>query len=633
MNIYSIFHLNLMYSSISISSRNSVIKNCYWPLLTLADMGIPIGIEATALTLKIIKDLEPRWIKKLKQLISIGNVEFIGSGYSQIIGPLVPYDVNFKNQYFGIKEYSKILNITPKTALINEMAYSNGITEAYIENGYDTIIMEWNNSKRYKIGWNENWKFYPQRLKIPKNKFINLIWVDSIAFQQFQRYAHGEISLKKYMKFIKSNLDKIDRNFPIYSSDAEVFNYRPGRFNTEKINNEDEWERIYNLFKLIKTKNWASFINPSEVLLSKNELAYNDLSLESVFQPIVVKKQEKYNITRWAMTGIDDLKINSRCYQIFEKTKALELKNEEHWKKIFYFWSSDFRTHINENRWKKFYKELTTYANSLVEGDTQKKIKTKKFLLKKKDRFVQAKSDNIELKLNSLKGYCIESLKLMKYGKKSLIGTVGHGYYSDIELAADFFSGHTVIDRWGKHKVTDLNDNALMSSPNNNEIFINQVVGEYSFENKLIFYEDKVCIKKQIRIANNEKLIIKPFIFTLNPEAWDRASLYVKTHNGGKFLEKFNMKEYSIDHSNIFSPLISSTNCFGNTNGIFIIGDKDKNITFETQMQHSALLPSIFYKTDGESFIFRLLFSARALDETRFIKKDLDIINAQVSIY
>ena len=213
----------------------------------------------------------------------------------------------------------------------------------------------------------------PSKVKNPKNKFINLIWVDSIAFQQFQRYAHGEISLKKYMKFIKSNLDKIDRNFPIYSSDAEVFNYRPGRFNTEKINNEDEWERIYNLFKLIKTKNWASFINPSEVLLSKNELAYNDLSLESVFQPIVVKKQEKYNITRWAMTGIDDLKINSRCYQIFEKTKALELKNEEHWKKIFYFWSSDFRTHINENRWKKFYKELTTYANSLVEGDTEKR--------------------------------------------------------------------------------------------------------------------------------------------------------------------------------------------------------------------------------------------------------------------
>ena len=50
-------------------------------------------------------------------------------------------------------------------------------------------------------------------------------------------------------------------------------------------------------------------------------------------------------------------------------------------------------------------------------------------------------------------------------------------------------------------------------------------------------------------------------------------------------------------------------------------------------MQHSALLPSIFYKIDGDSFIFRLLFSARALDETRLIKNDSDIINAQISIY
>ena len=223
-----------MFSSIPKDERPKVIKKCYWPLFEFAKMNIPIGIEASAITIKIIKKHDPEWIRTLKKYIKTRKIEFIGSGYSQIIGPLVPYDVNFKNQYFGMKEYSKILNITPKTALINEMAYSNGITEAYIENGYDTIIMEWNNSKRYKIGWNENWKFYPQRLKIPKNRSINLIWVDSIAFQQFQRYAHGEITLKKYMKFIKSNLDEIDRNFAIYSSDAEVFNYRPGRFDTEK---------------------------------------------------------------------------------------------------------------------------------------------------------------------------------------------------------------------------------------------------------------------------------------------------------------------------------------------------------------------------------------------------------------
>ena len=549
-----------MFSSISKDERPKVIKKCYWPLFDFAKMNIPIGIEASAITLKIIKKHDPEWIHTLKKYIKTRKIEFIGSGYSQIIGPLVPYEVNFKNQYFGIKEYSKILDIIPKTALINEMAYSNGITEAYLKNGYDTIIMEWNNSTRYKSRWNENWKFYPQFLKNGYDKSIKLIWADSIAFQQFQRYAHGEISLKKYMSFIKLNLGEVDRNFPIYTSDAEVFNYRPGRFKNEKKNESDEWKKIYKLYKLLKTKKWANFINTSEVLHSKSKLAYNQLSLESVVQPIVVKKQEKYNITRWAMTGVDDLKINSKCYEIFEKTKDLDLKNEKHWEKIIYFWSSDFRTHINENRWKEFYKELNTYDYNSNEKDSEKKIKPEKFFLKKKDGFVNVKSNNIELKLNSLKGYCIESLKLMKYGKKSLIGTVGHGYYNDIELAADFFSGHTVIDRWGKHKVTDLNTNSVMS-------------------------------------------------------------------------EKFRMNEYYIDHSNLFSPLISSTNCFGNTNGLFIIGDKNKYITFETQMQHSALLPSIFYKIDGESFIFRLLFFARALDETRLIKKDLDIINAQISIY
>ncbi len=37
-----------MYSSIEVGERGSVIKNCYWPLFSLAELGIPIGIEAPA---------------------------------------------------------------------------------------------------------------------------------------------------------------------------------------------------------------------------------------------------------------------------------------------------------------------------------------------------------------------------------------------------------------------------------------------------------------------------------------------------------------------------------------------------------------------------------------------------------
>ena len=45
---------------------------------------------------------------------------------------------------------------------------------------------------------------------------------------------------------------------------------------------------------------------------------------KSVFNsknPKIVKKQSKYNPTRWALTGKDDLKINTFCWNLYEKIK------------------------------------------------------------------------------------------------------------------------------------------------------------------------------------------------------------------------------------------------------------------------------------------------------------------------
>ena len=54
-NLYSFFHLNILFSSIEKEQRGEVIQKCYWPLLNLIkDSNLPIAIEAPALTLKII---------------------------------------------------------------------------------------------------------------------------------------------------------------------------------------------------------------------------------------------------------------------------------------------------------------------------------------------------------------------------------------------------------------------------------------------------------------------------------------------------------------------------------------------------------------------------------------------------
>ena len=92
-----------MFSSLETEDNKTVIEKCYRPILNISDKGIPIGIEASALTLETITKLDPEWIEHLKDNIEKDLIEFIGSGYSQIIGPLIPAKVNKWNQELGIR--------------------------------------------------------------------------------------------------------------------------------------------------------------------------------------------------------------------------------------------------------------------------------------------------------------------------------------------------------------------------------------------------------------------------------------------------------------------------------------------------------------------------------------------------
>src|SRR5689334_15169925 len=66
LQVYTLFHLNLAFSSIEEEMRGTVIERCYWPLLKLArDDGFPLAIEATAYTLDAIAKIDPVWIDTL----------------------------------------------------------------------------------------------------------------------------------------------------------------------------------------------------------------------------------------------------------------------------------------------------------------------------------------------------------------------------------------------------------------------------------------------------------------------------------------------------------------------------------------------------------------------------------------
>ena len=40
--------------------------------------------------------------------------------------------------------------------------------------------------------------------------------------------------------------------------------------------------------------------------------------------PIIVKKQSKYNINRWAVCGKDNLLLNTYCWRIFNYLKTIQ---------------------------------------------------------------------------------------------------------------------------------------------------------------------------------------------------------------------------------------------------------------------------------------------------------------------
>ena len=288
---YILFHLNLMFSSIEEAQRLEVIHRCYEPLLDLAERGIPVAIEASGLTLEIVEQLAPDWIARLKGLVASGRAEFVGAGYAQAIGPLMPWSVVARNLALGRTVYRKLLGTDPRVALVNEQAYSAGLVPLYREDGYDAIVMDWDDPASHHAEWNRHWRYHPQRAQGVEGAEIGLLWSNTIAFQKLQRLAHGDISLDDYADFVLSHRGPVDRVFALYTNDAECFDFRPGRFATETVTTHGEWKAIGAAFEALRQRG-VSLAFPSDALKAASGAnAGHLLALEAPDNPVPVEKQ------------------------------------------------------------------------------------------------------------------------------------------------------------------------------------------------------------------------------------------------------------------------------------------------------------------------------------------------------
>jgi len=659
-----LFHLNLAFSSLEEESHAEVIRRCYRPALELThDTGFPIALEATGWTLRRIAQLDPGWIELLRELLADGSAEFVGSAHAQCAAPLLPVLLNAWNLRLGREVYQELLGVAPRIALVCEQVYSPGLVPLYLEADYEALIVDWDNAQRSHPQWPAEYRLRPQRA-LGAEHAIPIVWSKSIAFQKFQRFAHGELSLERYLDYVREVAAAAaapGRVLMLYANDIEIFDHRPRRFAAEPRLQEGEWRRIAAGLLALREQEVGVPVLPSHALdLLDCPGAGHELVLETPDQPILVKKQDKYNVSRWAVTGRDDIGVNTRCWRLYERLRQEECADPERWRELCELWASDFRTHITQARWDAYLARLAAVEREWLPspsggavpageeaqsaGDTAaglvpvalEPVAPEPVALapdalepvgeigsvSRESDILQLRAGPLTVRLNLRRGMAIEAFSDISVATRPLLGTLEHGYFPTIELGADFYSGHLVQESPLTHKVTDLER-------------VQPAVG--------LDGQGRLCalahiptelgpIEKAIRLDPGGGAVELEWVLhwselplgslrlghvTLLPEAFAAQTLWYATHNGGAELETHRIGGPGFDHGAAVSALVSCRQGLGVTEGVVLLGDAERTIHVEVDHTFALPLGLVTWRPGVERWFLRLCFALTESDETR----------------
>ncbi|MBW8708414.1 MAG: hypothetical protein JF627_03985 [Alphaproteobacteria bacterium] len=616
MNGFALFHLNLAFSSIEEEQRATVVRDCYGPLLELAEKHGPIGIEATAYTLQAIAKCDKAWLARLKDLIGRGRVEFIGSGYAQAIGPLLPADMVAANLRLGNAAYHEMLGLTPRIGLINEQAWSGGLVGQYLDAGYSALLVDWDNVANFHPGWTPDMRYAPQRALGSDGRDIPILWTNTVAFQKLQRLAHDDIPLEDYLGFVSGQCGEGHRTLCLYASDAEIFGFRPGRYRTEESNQGGtEWTRLHAAFEALNALPGVRLVSPSDALEQAAVTA--PIRLETAAYPIPVKKQRKYNVTRWAVSGRDDIAINAACQRIYQALKRTNAPDDD-WRELCRLWASDFRTHITQARWEGYCRDLSAMEARLgtrpaaalpaPAGETVT------------DRHIEIETPSLRVRLDRRRGLAIQRAGFAP-DFTPLIGGIPHGHFDDIALQADWYTGDCVFEAPGEPKVTDLDwaTTHIARAPDGSVTVHGAIATPLGPILKVMtFHADipRIDFDLEFQWQAWGRGALRLGHITLRGEAFDEQSLAFTTTNGGA-AERFALAGQTVEHGAPVSFLVSAACALGMTEGWLELADARRKVRIEVDRAVAPLVGLINHRSTGGKLFCQLLLSALELDDTR----------------
>jgi hypothetical protein len=345
-----------------------------------------------------------------------------------------------------------------------------------------------------------------------------------------------------------------------------------------------------------------------------------------------VKKQAKYNVSRWAITGRDDLWINTMCHRIYQCLQGSAVQAQ--WRTLCELWASDIRTHITAERWdaaRQQARQLLTAlgSDSSFDGAVQREFPRAgttpggcegvMLAYDPEGIMLELTTADVQLHLNLRRGLAIDSLAFRSQGWRPVIGTLAHCYFDSIDLGADFYSAITVIEKVTQHKrVTDLEKVAPLITHDEHYLYLRAAIATKDGE-----------IIKHLRLARRGEEVgcgiefpgwkrpygtVRCGYVTLLPESFS-ARLRVKTRNGGRSEESFELNR-DVHHTQPASTLVSVTTGLGGESGLVTVADGDIGVAIEWHPSACAAFPMLYHQECSPASLTRIIFSLSELDES-----------------
>jgi hypothetical protein len=289
------------------------------------------------------------------------------------------------------------------------------------------------------------------------------------------------------------------------------------------------------------------------------------------------------------------------------------------WRELCRLWASDFRTHITETRWRDYCRDLETMEQ--MAGTEPSRPLPVTAGEQVTGRHIEIVTPFVKARLDRRRGLAIQWAGFAP-GFTPLVGGIPHGYFDDIGLQADWYTGDCVFEAPGEPKVTDLDwATARLERLADGGMRVHGEVGTPLGPIRKVMEFSATAPRIDFAIEFGWQIwgrgTLRLGHITLLPEAFDKDELGFSTTNGGYVAEHFSLKGHTVEHGAPVSFLVSASCALGMTEGWTELADRRHGIRVEVDRTEAPLIGLLVHRVSRDQLFCQLMLSALELDDTR----------------